>query len=149
MKAFLLALGVSAVSMSCAEPKYAMASDASTKNSGEHEFGCDAKFRNGDCAALSWEKFPTEENFGSFVFKVYRVNPGDGSPKFEDLPGAFVVLWMPAMGHGSSPVSVEKIDTGTYRASNVFFSMHGEWEIRLQAKEGNSVLDQAVLRATF
>ena len=60
-----------------------------------------------------------------------------------------VALWMPSMGHGSSPVTVERLDTGTYRASEVFFTMKGDWEIRIQLKEGDEVRDQAIVPITL
>ena len=49
-----------------------------------------------------------------------------------------VVLWMPSMGHGSSPTQVEHaVDangsaiTGAYSVKNVYFVMPGEWEVRV------------------
>jgi hypothetical protein len=60
-----------------------------------------------------------------------------------------VVLWMPSMGHGSSPVSVAKIDVGTYRASQVFFTMPGDWEIRIQRLVNGAVVEQAVIALRF
>ena len=102
------------------------------------------RFPSGFCVAVEWEKLPTEEDFGSFRFHVFR---GGAAPQD---PGAIsVILWMPGMGHGSSPVSVEQLGPGEYRARDVFFTMRGEWEIRFQRREGQDERDQAVLPYRF
>ncbi|RZA07587.1 MAG: hypothetical protein EOP11_07270 [Proteobacteria bacterium] len=88
---------------------------------------------SGDQAWLSWEQKPTDEEYGSFILKIGRANFADGSPlPLDTAVGVEVVLWMPAMGHGSNPVALEKIDIGTYRVSEVFFTMPGDWEIRVR-----------------
>jgi hypothetical protein len=82
---------------------------------------------------------------GSFLFKVFRPNNADGSPVLEDVGNVSVALFMPSMGHGSSPITVERLDVGTYRAKNVFFTMAGNWEIQFMLKAGDAVTDQAVI----
>ena len=90
---------------------------------------------------LEWEKKPTDEEFGSFILRT-----GQSSNDPEDVDGNLaVVLWMPSMGHGSSPVTVERIAKGTYRASKVFFTMPGDWEIRIQRKVGGRVAEQTAI----
>lgn len=49
-----------------------------------------------------------------------------------------VVLWMPSMGHGSSPTQVEKaVDAngnllvGVFNVKQIYFIMGGEWEVRV------------------
>jgi len=52
-------------------------------------------------------------------------------------PGAFKVsLFMPGMGHGSAPTQVEpaREANGAYRISRVYFTMGGDWEIRVKLK---------------
>lgn len=79
-------------------------------------------------------------------FKTGRANLVDGSFLAEDpYLELAVVLWMPSMGHGSSPVTIERLDRGTYRVSEVFFTMAGDWEIRVQLKAGNDVKSEAIL----
>lgn len=53
-----------------------------------------------------------------------------------------VKLWMPSMGHGSSPTVVQratdssgKIIPGTFNVNNVFFVMSGNWEIWITLKD--------------
>lgn len=84
------------------------------------------------------------------MFKFYRLNTYDSSSVEIDaasVPEA--VLWMPSMGHGSTPTAVTRLDVGTYRASNVFFIMPGEWEIKFQVKDGVTLKDEAVVSLTF
>lgn len=42
-----------------------------------------------------------------------------------------VELWMPDMGHGSSPVAVEQLDAVHFHVSQAYFIMPGTWEIRV------------------
>jgi hypothetical protein len=94
------------------------------------------------CVDLNWEKMPTETDTGSFFLKFYVQ---ETPTKFIDpRHNPAVVLWMTSMGHGSSPVTVEKISTGEYKATKVFFIMPGEWDIRLQLKDGKDVVDQII-----
>lgn len=135
----------------CVNPKYAPAADPSQNPAGEQKIsGCPVMFSgSGKCLSITWEKKPTEDETGTFTFAVYRMK--DGVAVREDWAAGElkVVLWMPDMGHGSSPIKLEKIGVGTYRASNAFFSMPGTWEIRFQLKDGRSVKEQAVVPYVF
>jgi hypothetical protein len=53
------------------------------------------------------------------------------------LNGDFrVVLFMPDMGHGSSPTKIAKLpDTvGLYRVTKMYFTMPGVWEVKVTLK---------------
>jgi hypothetical protein len=131
----------------CAERKYLTAGDNGGAGGDKEQKLelCLAKFTSGHCLSLAWEKMPTEDDVGSFLFKTFRPNKADGSMVVETLPGVVaVVLLMPSMGHGSSPVFVDQLDTGTYRARRVFFNMKGEWEIRVQINNGG-LINEAIL----
>ncbi|MCO5113391.1 MAG: hypothetical protein M9899_10625 [Bdellovibrionaceae bacterium] len=108
---------------------------------------CTLRFKNSDlCLLWTWESLPTPQNPGVLTFKITRENLLDGTPipvDISTLPA--VVLWMPSMNHGSTPTQVEQVDTGSFRATHVFFIMPGEWDIRFQIKEGMQVQDEAVL----
>lgn len=141
----LLVASLTLVSIACANPKYVSPGVSSTENK-TSSGTCAAKFSSGECVDLTWEKKPTDSEFGSFVFKTFRSNYGDGSPMPIDMTEApSIKMWMPSMGHGSPPVTVTRVDIGTYRASNVFFTMKGDWEIHFQIKDGDTVRDEAVL----
>ncbi|MGZ3723868.1 MAG: FixH family protein [Bdellovibrionales bacterium] len=137
--------------LGCAKPNYASSSGATVGGGFEGKpLTCQAHFALQNCVAIAWEKMPTETAVGSFLFKVFRPNLADGTPVVEDLAGDMTItLWMPGMGHGSSPVKVQRLDVGTYRATEVFFTMKGEWEIRFQLKERDEVKDQAILPITL
>lgn len=146
-----LALLVLGGLVACADPKYAPEQEFGTNPSGDSGQErkleiCDANFASGQCVSYSWETKPTEENYGSFVFRILGPAAADGTRALIDPEGAVaVVLWMSSMGHGSTPVTVERLDRGTYRASKVFFTMRGEWDIRFQLKDGRDVKDQAIV----
>ncbi len=134
--------------VACADPRYAEAGPGPKRQKPLAE--CQAAFSAGACVELTWEKYPTQGEFGAFVVRIFQ--PGlDGAPPVLVEPDGdlAVVLWMPSMGHGSSPVSLVRLESGIYRASNVFFSMHGEWEIRFLLKRNNEVVDQAVIPIRF
>jgi len=60
-----------------------------------------------------------------------------------DLPENFkIILWMPSMGHGSSPVLINKIGTGVYDVSEVYFIMDKDWQIKVQLIEGANILEE-------
>lgn len=137
----------------CAEPKYESVQQAPAGNTSQSQkvTDCEVRFQtSGYCLLWQWEKMPTSSQVGSVIFKVVRANALDDSPlpvNLDSIPN--LVLWMPSMGHGSSPTVVEQVDTGSYRAKNVFFIMPGEWELKFQVKEGSTVQDEAVVTLTF
>lgn len=131
---------------SCAEPTY-LPSSMKGDSQQQQATNCSLQFKySKTCIDWKWEEVPTEREMGAFYFKTYRKNTVDGSAiPFDQVSLPQVVLWMPSMSHGSSPVFTSKEDTGTYRANNVFFIMPGEWEIKFQIKEGNQIIDEAVV----
>jgi len=133
--------------MGCAEPKYVKGTDATSDGTiaQESKTNCSITFsQSGLCLTWFWEKKPTSTEMGSLVFKTYRLNLVDQTPVEVDLvSNPTVVLWMPSMGHGSTPTLTARVDEGTYRATNVFFIMPGDWEIRFQVKNGTEVIDEA------
>lgn len=62
-----------------------------------------------------------------------------------DLPDQMkIFLWMPTMGHGSSPITIKKLGTGLYDLSQIYFIMDGFWQLRIQLKNGNEVIDEEI-----
>jgi hypothetical protein len=133
----------------CADPKYV--SRDGGPNSSQKAVSERAELPNSKSSVwLDWEKIPTSEDFGSFTLKFGRENAADKSPVVQDVEGEIaVVIWMPSMGHASSPVTVAKVDTGTYRATQVFFTMPGDWEIRIQRLGTGTLIEQAVFPNRF
>lgn len=159
MTAKLFSLFSFAVVCACARPNYAPApanaperppagADAPGGEAGTKPSVCKVKFASRHCVTVTWELLPTEEETGAFTFVVTRPDPAGPVP--EDLNGVLsVVAWMPGMGHGSSPITVTRTAPGTYRATEVFFTMRGEWELRFLLKSGEETRDQAVLSLVF
>lgn len=135
----------------CAQPKYEVAREAvATGESGQGpKADCSRQFRaTGYCLSWAWEELPSSTKPGSLLFKIYRPNLFDRSPvelDFSPLPQ--LILWMPSMGHGSSPTTVTRLDVGTFRAANVFFVMPGEWDLRFQFEESGAQ-DEAIVAIT-
>lgn len=108
----------------------------------------------GLCASLEWARQPIESESGTFILRFWRAGEGDAiSGPFVDPNGRpFVKLWMPSMGHGSSPVQVAQVKDaqnapvpGVFEATQVYFVMPGRWEIWVQLKQGSQILEQAKL----
>lgn len=96
----------------------------------------------GLCVDLVWETKPTESTMGSFFISFYTKD--NSINLIEPNYAVAVILWMPSMGHGSSPVQMQKIENGHYRVSNVFFVMPGDWDIRIQLKDGKNVVEEVI-----
>lgn len=138
---FLLVASSMILLASCAKPNY----EEAQRNPAADELGtCDAYFAQANaCVDLIWDKRPTKDTKGTFFLEVFHP---DNRAQFIDLQADVeVVLWMPSMGHGSSPVTVAKTAPGQYSVSEVFFIMPGDWEIQIRLKDGNTVLEQTAL----
>lgn len=149
---WLLAAVTALFLAACARPKYVEAAASGPVGAGEQTAAdCPARFQNSqNCLSWVWETKPTSRTSGRLVFKIYRLNLFDRSavPVDPILPPS-LLLWMPGMGHGSSPTQVTRLDVGTYRADQVFFVMPGEWELRFQLKDGATIQDEAVVNLVF
>lgn len=113
---------------------------------------CPLEFKKQDfCASLTWTKLPTDEEKGEFTLRFWNKSTGtENGPYVTPVQSVFVKLWMPSMGHGSSPVTVKPaVDQnrvaipGVFEASEVYFVMPGEWEIWMQLRLDRVVIDQA------
>lgn len=139
--------------MACARPQYAQDLNqvGDQEILREAQVNCDLHFEKSQlCLTWYWEQKPTSREKGSLIFKTFRLNALDKTAVEVDLEKVPVLmLWMPSMGHGSSPTQTLRLDVGTYRSSQVFFVMPGEWDLRFQIKDGNQVIDEAVARLIF
>lgn len=153
MSAFLGAICfVLFLTTSCAKPQYLERTNEAILETSKKEVCFSGGSASSLCISLSWDTMPTETEFGRFIFMLKGQDgvlrdPGnepDGSAGAPQVELPKVVLWMPSMGHGSSPVAVERISKGLYLARDVFFSMKGDWEIRFQLA-GNQVVHAITL----
>jgi hypothetical protein len=113
---------------------------------------CDVTFKaQGLCASMDWVTYPKEGEMGEFTLRFWQLGKGNASGPYSDpaFP-VFVRLWMPTMGHGSSPVETSPfLDSsglaipGVYSVKHVFFVMRGGWEIQVQLQNGTQVVEQA------
>ena len=148
---WLLVAVAMALVVGCARPRY-MKGAADSGGDGFEKLGvCADRFEvSGLCVTWKWETRATLKAPGIFLFKVYRLNLGDGSVLPVEVAGPVKVeLFMPKMGHGSTPVTVTAVDTGTFRASRVNLFMRGPWEIRFQMAHIDSSNKQIEDRAAI
>jgi hypothetical protein len=99
------------------------------------------------CASLAWVKKSSAEEPGEFLLSFWSKDQNPNQAVVLSNPDAdrvFVKLWMPDMGHGSSPVTTSQAlesngspRIGVFRATGVFFVMGGKWEIVVQLKDAS------------
>lgn len=127
----------------CAEPKYLNAPETSRAGTSTQrvDLTCETKLASsGLCVSFVWEAPATASAAGTVVYKTFRLNAFDQSPVLEDPPQELsFVLWMRDMGHGSAPTQTTKLDTGTFRVTNIFFVMPGDWEFQFRIKETKEI----------
>lgn len=128
----------------CARPDYIDPKIASQSQQPPH--GCALELKNSAlCASVEWTSGPQSPQESEFILKFWNNTGAVQGPYADPANTLSVILWMPSMGHGSSPVTIEKIQEGVYRVRRVFFIMPGDWEVRVFLKNGTTTVDQAVV----
>jgi hypothetical protein len=129
--------------LSCARPDYVNASDQATIAS---DSACPLSFpKENLCATLVWEAAPNSAAENKFTLSFFDLAAGSAAlgPFVNPAQTVFVFLWMPTMGHGSSPLTLESTAAGVYNASRAYFIMPGSWQVRVQLKQGTTLIDEA------
>ncbi len=99
------------------------------------------------CVKLEWKAAPNATDEAGFTLRFYTLETPAVLTEPRLTPAAR--LWMPDMGHGSRPVEINKLATGEYSATKVFFIMPGLWEVYIQLKNGADVVDQVYVKLTL
>lgn len=132
----LLFLVVTAT-LSCAKPNYTDADVISNSTS------CAFHLKQLNlCADIQWLNSPVVSAYTSFQSRFYL--PSLPGQNINPSGAVHFYLWMPSMGHGSSPISTTETGLGDFLSTDVFFIMPGEWEIRLHIlNPQGQVIDEA------
>ena len=134
----------------CARPDYINPSEINGAQNNAHQSCTLNLTQSGLCASLTWTQGPVSPAESEFILKFWNATgSSENGPYVDPTNTLAVVLWMPSMGHGSSPVTIEKLEPGVYRVRRVYFIMPGEWEIRTFLKNGATVIDQATVTLTL
>ena len=117
---------------------------------GAQAFAADQRLTFADgtvLADVTWLQPPRapEEN-------VMLIEWKDAAGRQIEPPGAFkVVVWMPDMGHGSSPTKIARYadrsgrpTVGMYRVSDIYFTMGGYWEVQVKLRYNGGEETQVV-----
>ncbi len=117
-----------------------------TANSGDSTQACPLDFpAHGLCASIVWVGNVVADQENEFTLSFWsKARSSSAGPYQTPQLEVGVQLWMPSMGHGSSPVRPVLKEEGVYSAPRVFFLMPGDWDIRVQLKKGRSVVEQAI-----
>lgn len=84
--------------------------------------------------SMNWIVSPTLDDLSSFEFKLDR--------PLKNNQTLNVYIWMPEMGHGSSPVEMKQLNSTDYIFSELAFIMPGLWVLHVEILENNQVVDQ-------
>ena len=96
--------------------------------------GTSLSFSNGQIKALvSWEQGPQSPD-ESIMQIEWQNSLGQAIE-----PNSFrVILFMPAMGHGSAPTQINRVldqdgdpRAGVFRIVNMYFTMGGDWDVQV------------------
>ncbi|MBC7466329.1 MAG: FixH family protein [Bdellovibrio sp.] len=141
MKYFLVLVILSLIQFGCARPNYLDSVKQDQQQTVNSEVYKLASASLGLAIDLAFDKTPNDSDENTFILQFHQ--PGSSVAVGVDQTIA-IILWMPSMGHGSSPVKIQKIADGIYRVTKVYFIMPGDWEIRLQIKdqETSNVIEQ-------
>ncbi len=102
------------------------------------------------CARAEWIQGPHVGSENQMRIRFWNPKSGTHEGPFADpINDVIVQLWMPSMNHGSSPVKVLRESAGVYFATQIFFTMTGDWEVRFQLKQGRTLLEQSVESYVF
>lgn len=89
------------------------------------------------CAQIEFAKTPTSVEDASFTLTL-------NSHHALDIKKLSVDLWMDmghGHGHGSAPVSIEQTGANTYKVSNVWFVMMGEWQVKVAMETSEGLVE--------
>lgn len=84
--------------------------------------------------SMNWITAPGLDDLSSFEFKLAR--------PLKDNQMLNVYIWMPEMGHGSSPVEMKQLNSTDFIFSELAFIMPGLWVLHVEILENNQVVDQ-------
>lgn len=94
---------------------------------------------------IEWTE-PPRMGESKFLLKIWNSKTGSANGPYQDPTSKLhVFLWMPSMGHGSSPVKINRTAAGEYEVTNVYFIMGGQWELKFQLLSNGKVSDETVL----
>ncbi len=106
-------------------------------------FACGLYFKSEDvCLNVKWETLPPARTNGTMLLTF--TDAKDPTRLVTPKSAPQVVLWMTSMGHGSKPVTLNYVDVGQFRSTDVFFVMGGPWDIKFQLKDGAKVVEELV-----
>ena len=84
--------------------------------------------------SLNWIVVPGLDDLSSFDLKLAR--------PLSQNQTLNIYIWMPDMGHGSSPVEINQLNSTDYAVSEIAFIMPGLWVLHVEILENNQVVDQ-------
>lgn len=132
-------------------PENSISNDTDLTTPGNPQATCELKFPISElCIEWSWTQKPSSnDEYGTIQLRTFNLsNNGDrvytdsqSAPKF--------ILWMPSMGHGSSPTVVTRQDIGKYLIEKVLFIMDGAWEFRIRVKLDDGQIDEVKVPYNF
>jgi hypothetical protein len=105
------------------------------------------------CAELAWTSALNDQDPATFTLRFWSAASSSAAgPYVTPAHSVKVQLWMPSMGHGSSPVTLAPAQDaastaipGIYEGESAYFIMPGAWDVRVQLKQGATTVEEAIL----
>jgi hypothetical protein len=124
--------------VSCGKTPLQLKKNTNNEIQGNYSYEVAHKFEvTGHKLDLTWLSPINSNEVGHFLLIAKKNDIASDLP-----PGFSIFLWMPSMGHGSSPVTISRLGAGIYEVTKVYFIMDGEWQIRIQLKDGANLLEE-------
>ncbi len=94
------------------------------------------------CASIEWTKGPVIGAESEALITFWNQSDEKMDPVEIKLQSH---IWMPDMGHGSAPITIEALGVGQYKLSKIYFIMGGYWDLHLQIFADGALMDEALL----
>ncbi len=94
-------------------------------------------FRLGVDFALTWQNGCPSRDACSFDLALRTPLPEGATVE--------ALLWMPSMGHGSSPIKARQVGQLAWEFTDVHFIMAGKWQLKLRVMQNGAKLDETIL----
>lgn len=117
----------------------------------DHQGTTHLKFANGEVHAhVTWVQGPQAAD--ESTLRIEWMNGAAHTPA--EPPGDFKVeLWMPDMGHGSSPTQNQKVLDqkgqplmGVYDVTSIYFLMRGQWDVNVSLTLADGTVETQTIK---
>jgi hypothetical protein len=115
---------------------------------------CDMYFESEDlCANFEWTKGPVLNEYSAFEVSFF--NEGDTTQTVSPRKDVYMFTWMMMANghnHGGPAIHSNELIPGVFTVEDAKFFMHGMkgyWMVKVQIRDGETVLDEQAIKVEF